>query len=102
MTSWKCFGAMVVVVSVLSAQQAFEDPVMKIQAQRASNGEGDLPQVPRGILEPPPLPAPTTHVKDTPGWRASRKARKVRRKVSRKPKAAPVASRVKKVPNKKP
>jgi hypothetical protein len=90
------------IVSVLAAQQAVEDPVMKIQSQRSSSGEGDLPPVPRGIVEPPPLPAPETHVKDTRGWRASRTVRKARRTVSKRSKAQPVATRLKKVPKKRP
>ena len=102
MTSWKCYVAMFGIVSLLSAQQAVEDPVVKIQSQRAASGEGDLPPVPRGILEPPPLPAPETHLKDTRGWRASRTASKVRRKAVKGAKAHPVTSRSKKLPKKKP
>jgi hypothetical protein len=103
MTSWKCLGAAFVIVSVLSAQPAIEDPVLKIRDQRAVSGEGDLPPVPRGVLEPPPLPAPETHVKDTRGWRASKAARKTHGKVLKKgAKARPVAARVKKLPKKKP
>ena len=52
---------------------------MKARAQRASAqgiGEGDLPPVPRGIMEPPPLPPPEAHVRDTrKGKRAAAKAR---------------------------
>lgn len=97
MTSWKCFGAMIGVVSVLSAQQAVDDPVMQIRSQRAMNGEGDLPPVPRGILEPPPLPAPETHVKDTRGWRAAQTVRVARRRVLVRTKGRPVATRTRKV-----
>jgi hypothetical protein len=97
MPSWKCFGAMIVIVSVLSAQQAVVDPVLSIQSQRPSSG--DLPPVPRGIVEPPPLPAPETHVKDTRGYRASRRTR---RKVVKKVKKRPVAAAIKQLPRKKP
>ncbi len=45
-----------------------EDPVMKARAQRAAL-EGDLPPVPRGVIEPPPLPPPDTHPKDLRGAR---------------------------------
>ena len=45
-----------------------EDPVMRARAQRASL-EGDLPPVPRGVIEPPPLPPPDTHPKDLRGGR---------------------------------
>ena len=51
-----------------------EDPVLRARAQRAAAqgvADGDLPPVPKGIVEPPPLPPPEAHVKD------SRKGRKV-------------------------
>ncbi len=57
-----------------------EDPVMRARAQRASAqgiAEGDLPPVPRGIVEPPPLPPPEAHVKD------NRKNRKAKGKTQR-------------------
>jgi len=41
---------------------------MKARSERAQAqgiAEGDLPPVPRGIVEPPPLPPPETHLKDT-------------------------------------
>ena len=63
--------------SLVAAASAQEDPVMKIRAERAAAqgiSERDLPPVPRGIVEPPPLPPPPTHPKDTPGYR-SRRAR---------------------------
>lgn len=101
MTNWKCLGAMVLIATLLSAQQVVQDPVLKIRTQRAASGEGDLPPVPRGILEPPPLPAPETHVKDTRGWRASRTARKARRKVVKSRRKAPVTRPVKKILKKK-
>lgn len=75
MTRWKRLGSMMLVVGVLCAQQVIQDPVMLARSQRASSQEGDLPPVPRAILEPPPLPEPETHVKDTSGWRATRTAR---------------------------
>ena len=64
-------------LSLLASTQAQEDPVLRARAQRASAqgiSEGDLPPVPRGIVEPPPLPPPEAHVKD------SRKARKAKGK----------------------
>jgi len=75
---------------------------MKIRAQRAqAGGDQDLPPVPRAVLEPPPLPPPEVHIKDTRGYRASKKARRGKRgkaavtrkggaKVSRAKKAAAV------------
>ena len=110
MTSWKRPGAVLLIVGVLSAQQAVQDPVVKIRSQRAASGEGDLPPVPRAILEPPALPPPETHVKDTAGWRASRAARKVRGKAASRTasrtskkvvKGRATASPAKKVPRKK-
>ena len=57
------------------AQQLPDDPVMKARAQRAQTqgiSEADLPPVPRAILEPPPLPPPELHVKDSPRGHASK------------------------------
>ena len=57
-----------------------EDPVLRARAQRASAqgiAAGDLPPVPRGIVEPPPLPPPEVHVKDSrKGRRAKGKGRR--------------------------
>lgn len=58
MTPWKWLSVSMLIAGMLSAQQAIEDPVMMAREQRASlagAGEGDLPPVPRGILEPPPF-----------------------------------------------
>lgn len=58
--------------------QTPEDPVMKARAERAQAqgiGEGDLPPLPKGVVEPPPLPPPETHVKDTRGGGRIAKAR---------------------------
>jgi hypothetical protein len=79
MTPWKWFCASMLIAGMLSAQQAIEDPVMNARNQRASlasAGEGDLPPVPRGILEPPPLPPPVVHVKDTKGYRAPKRGKR--------------------------
>ena len=68
-------------LSLVATAQPQEDPVMRARAQRASAqgiAEGDLPPVPRGIVEPPPLPPPEAHVKDT------RKARKAKARANRK------------------
>ena len=59
-----------VACSFLGAQQLAEDPVMKARTQRAlaqGISEADLPPVPRSIMEPPPLPPPETHLKDSRG-----------------------------------
>jgi hypothetical protein len=65
---------------LIASAQPQEDPVLRARAQRASAqgiSDGDLPPVPRGIVEPPPLPPPEAHVKD------SRKARRAKGKVKR-------------------
>jgi hypothetical protein len=67
-------------LSLVASSQAQEDPVLRARAQRAAAlgiAEGDLPPVPRGIVEPPPLPPPEAHVKD------SRKGRQVKGKVKK-------------------
>ena len=53
---------------LVASAQPQEDPVLRARAQRASAqglADGDLPPVPRGIIEPPPLPPPEAHVKDS-------------------------------------
>ena len=48
--------------------QSFDDPVIKIRAQRAKAqgiNEADLPPVPKNIMTPPPLPEPELHIKDS-------------------------------------
>jgi glutathione S-transferase len=63
------------ILSVVASAHPQEDPVLRARAQRASAlglADGDLPPVPRGIVEPPPLPPPEAHVKD------SRKARRAK------------------------
>lgn len=107
MTAWKYLGASILIVSVLSAQQAIDDPVMKARSQRASiagSGGDDLPPVPRAILEPPPLPPPVAHVKDTRGYRSTRRVKKVKGKNVKRIKGKPVAGLIKKkkIPKKKP
>jgi hypothetical protein len=67
-------------LGLVASTHAQEDPVLRARAQRASAqgiSEGDLPPVPRGIVEPPPLPPPEAHVKD------SRKGRKAKGKVKK-------------------
>lgn len=68
-------------LGLVASTQPQEDPVLRARAQRASAqgiSEGDLPPVPRGIVEPPPLPPPEAHLKD------SRKGRRVKSKVKKK------------------
>jgi len=75
--------------SLVASAQSQEDPVLKARAQRAAAqgvSEGDLPPVPRGIIEPPPLPPPEAHVKD------SRKGSKAKAKVKTK-KGKPTAKK---------
>lgn len=66
-------------VSCLLGAQAVDDPVMKARSQRSqAQGieESDLPPVPRGVVEPPPLPPPETHAKDSPHAQATKTARR--------------------------
>ena len=102
MMSWKRLGSMLLIAGVLSAQQDVQDPVVKAKKQRAASADGDLPPVPRAILEPPSLPPSETHVKDTAGWKAAKDVRKTRGTTPKKAvKGAPVASRARKaVPRK--
>jgi hypothetical protein len=54
------------------------DPVVAARAQRAAAqglSEDDLPPVPKGIVEPPPLPPPEIHPKDLRPRRGARKAK---------------------------
>jgi hypothetical protein len=69
------------ILGLATPAQAQDDPVLRARAQRASAqgiSEGDLPPVPRGIVEPPPLPPPETHAKDT------RQSRRTKGKVQKK------------------
>lgn len=63
----------------LVGQSAPDDPVAKARAMRTS--PGDLPPVPRGVVEPPPLPPPETHPKDLKG--AARRAARSKSKKGR-------------------
>lgn len=83
----RLLGTAVVAFGLLGAQQPLEDPVMKARALRAqTGGDQDLPPVPRTVLEPPPLPPPELHVKDTRGYRASksRRGKKVKSSATKK------------------
>lgn len=69
------------VFSLGVAAEPQDDPVMRVRAQRAAAqgvSDGDLPPVPRGIVEPPPLPPPEAHVRDTPRGKAAAKAKKAK------------------------
>jgi len=90
-------GILVLGWSILGAQAPAEDPVMKARTERAKAqglAEGDLPPLPRGIVEPPPLPPPETHVKDTRGGGRVAVTRR-HGKVSRTTKAAKAAKATK-------
>jgi hypothetical protein len=68
MDLFKRLSLLMVVGVFACARQLPEDPVMKARAQRAQAqgiNEADLPPVPRSVLEPPPLPAPELHLKDS-------------------------------------
>ncbi|HNX94948.1 MAG TPA: hypothetical protein PKL14_07280 [Holophaga sp.] len=71
----RMLGAAVLATSLLSAQIP-EDPVLKAHGEKALTqgvSNGDLPPVPRGVSEPPPLPPPESNPKDVKGYRASRR-----------------------------
>jgi hypothetical protein len=75
-----------------------EDPVLRARAQRAAAqgvADGDLPPVPRGIVEPPPLPPPEAHVKDLRKARRSKGRAKRGKTGARKSKGAAKASKSK-------
>jgi len=77
----------------LWAQQAVDDPVLKARAQRAEAqgiGDADLPPVPRGVTEPPPLPPPEIHGKDVrhPKGKAVQSAKASKRSSSKKHRGA--------------
>ena len=66
-------------LSLVASARPQEDPVLRARTQRASAqgiAEGDLPPVPRGIVEPPPLPPPEAHVKDTKKGKTKGQAKK--------------------------
>jgi len=65
------------------AQGDDTDPVIRVKAQRALNNEHDLPPVPKGLTEPPPLPPPELHTHDI------RKARRTTPVRARSAKSAP-------------
>jgi hypothetical protein len=63
----------------LLGAQTVDDPVMKARVARAeAQGieEADLPPVPRGVTEPPPLPPPEIHAKDMPHPRVVKPSRR--------------------------
>jgi hypothetical protein len=72
------WGLLLTVGCCLGAQ-SLDDPVMKARLQRSqAQGieESDLPPVPRGVTEPPPLPPPEIHAKDSPHARAAKPTRR--------------------------
>lgn len=74
----RCSSILLLGCAVLGAAAQGEDPVLKARAERARAqgvAEGDLPPVPRTIVEPPPLPPPETHLKDLPGAKAGKGAK---------------------------
>jgi len=87
-------------LALFAAAQSPEDPVLRARAQRASAlgiAEGDLPPVPRGIVEPPPLPPPEAHVKDTRKGRLAKGKAKKGKSGTTKGRAAAKTSKKRKV-----
>ena len=67
MILFKTLGWVALTCSLLQGQTPSDDPVVKARQQRAQSqgvNEGDLPPVPRTIIEPPPLPPPELHTRD--------------------------------------
>ena len=70
---------LVFTVGCLLGAQTVDDPVVKARLARAqAQGieEADLPPVPRGVTEPPPLPPPEIHAKDVPGARVAKPSKR--------------------------
>lgn len=83
-------------LSLVASAHPQEDPVLRARAQRASAqglADGDLPPVPRGLIEPPPLPPPEAHVKDS--RKASRTKAKGRRGKATRKKSKSAATKAK-------
>lgn len=76
----------ILALGLAAESPVFQDPVLKARAARAAAQgipEQDLPPLTQGLVEPPPLPPPEVHVKDTPGYRRSRRSRRARRSKAR-------------------
>jgi hypothetical protein len=87
----KRLSLLLVAGAVLLSQQAPSDPVQKarmLRAQAQGINESDLPPVPKGVTEPPPLPPPEIHAKDAKG--GGRPSKVAGRKAGRKGKEARV------------
>ncbi len=77
----RAFVISALALGLVATARGQEDPVLKARAQRSAAlgiPDGDLPPLPKGVVEPPPLPPPETHVKDT------RRGRRVKHKAVRK------------------
>lgn len=64
----KGLSVLLVTGTVLGNAQMPDDPVIRARAQRAQAqgiAEEDLPPLPKAVIEPPPLPPPEQHVKDS-------------------------------------
>lgn len=71
-------GAASVALTLMGVSAPDSDPVVAARAQRAAAqgvSEDDLPPVPKGIIEPPPLPPPEIHPKDLRPRRGARRAK---------------------------
>lgn len=89
MVGIKRWGILAMAMALGLSAQIPEDPVMKAKAQRgeAPGAAGDLPPVPRTVLEPPPLPPPEEHHRDSRKTRSGKAGKKV--------KSAPTSSKTK-------
>jgi hypothetical protein len=94
-------GAASVALTLMGFSAPDSDPVVAARAQRAAAqgvSEDDLPPVPKGIIEPPPLPPPEIHPKDL---RPRRGARRAKGATTKKGAATKKGASVKKGPSRK-
>lgn len=100
MVGIKRWGVLAIVMAFGLSAQVPEDPVMKARTQRpeGQGAEGDLPPVPRTVLEPPPLPPPEEHQRDSKKARKGKAAKSTPAKGKAKGKATPKSSKPKKKP----
>lgn len=90
----RAFVISTLAVGLVAAPRPSEDPVLRARTQRAAAqgvAEGDLPPVPRGIVEPPPLPPPEAHKKDARKGRRTKGKATVAKKKGKTPRKTPRA-----------
>jgi hypothetical protein len=79
----KLFGIAVSLAGVFVFAQSNDtelDPVLRVKEQRVKANMYDLPPIPRGLIEPPPLPPPELHTHDIKKSRPKPGAKKAEKK----------------------